>query len=176
MIDKLILKNSDIYILDSSFFFSTFQLPQTFNGTFFTSPDIINEIQDPINKIRLESLTSANLLYIESGNEKNRLTMIEKLKNYDNLARLTTPDQSLIVLALTLMDHFPESKIIIVTDDYEVQNIAKILKIKFQSIRYKPIKNIRKYRLKCKACGYVNQEKVEDCENCGNATFYYKKQ
>jgi UPF0271 protein len=164
------------YILDSSFFFSTFQIPYSETGRFLTSPEILNEIQDAMNKIRIQSLISADLLQIRSGEEKYKLILKEKLQNYDNLKRLSAPDQSLLILALNIKNKYPESKTIIVTDDYEIQNVAKILKIKFQSIRYKPIRKTRKYRLKCKVCGYGIKKDSDHCENCGNQTFYYKKQ
>jgi rRNA maturation endonuclease Nob1 len=168
-------KKNTIYLLDSSFFFSTQQIPSNIVGILVITPDILEEIKDPMNKIRIDSLISANKLSIQEGNEIKNSEFLKKFQKYSNIKRLSSADQSLIVLALTLKEENLDKEIIIVTDDYEIQNVSKMLEIVFQPIRNKKITKIRKYSLKCKACNYIVFNNEDECENCGHQSFYYKK-
>ena len=122
-------KENTIYLLDSSFFFSTQQIPTDIEGILFITPEILGEIKDPMNKIRIDSLISGKKLIIKSGIESKKKEFLEIFHQHSNIRRLSPADRSLIILALTLKEKNLDKEIIVVTDDYEIQNVSKILKI-----------------------------------------------
>ena len=62
-----------ILVLDSSFFFITQQIPENLDGALFTTPEILSEILDPLNKIRIGYLIDFDASRAASGDSlKNR--------------------------------------------------------------------------------------------------------
>ncbi|MFW9930865.1 MAG: PIN domain-containing protein [Candidatus Thorarchaeota archaeon] len=159
------------YILDSSFFFGTQQIPDSTLDIYITTQEILDEIRDRTNQLRIDFLIESKKLSILKGSKENEEEIKIQLASYSNLLRLSRADLSLLVLAETLKKENPDNNYVIWTDDYEIQNIAKILNITFKPIKTKGIKRIYKYILVCKACKSKIHPGESNCENCGSNKF-----
>ncbi|RMG34792.1 MAG: hypothetical protein D6732_10210 [Methanobacteriota archaeon] len=81
--------------------------------------------------------------------------------------RLSDADISAIALAI---DHQMNDPLLI-SDDFSIQNVARLLKIKTQSSKFKKKARLRKYFYICKACGYNNGRNMNECDVCGYGEF-----
>jgi endoribonuclease Nob1 len=83
--------------------------------------------------------------------------------------RLTDADISILALA-------KGNDATLVTDDFAVCNLAKILSIKLLNLGTKGIRETRKWVKFCKSCGRGYAPKYTICEICGNKlSIRYKK-
>ncbi len=145
------------FVLDSGFFIENIDI--NIRGEIYTTRNVESEIKSLIAKARFESLkyNGLNVICIEDNEIKK---FKGKLKRY----KLSDTDISLIVLCLKLRDKGYEP--ILVTNDYSLQNVAKIFDIKFIGIGSKKISkeiSIKKYCINCKI--YYNYDE-KFCKKC----------
>lgn len=131
---------------------------------------IINGIKPGLLKMRLIAPSS---VIEEIGDESPRLDLDEveernPEKHYKNVIEdkikktkdtLSETDKDILALALQYKGR-------IATDDYGIQNVAKLLDIKFESIREEGIEKVFHWTYYCPAC-FVEYEKEGTCEICG---------
>ena len=115
------------YILDSSFFFSTQQLPSFSNKNLIITPEVKEEIKDHINQLRIDALLANGTLKVLGYIQESLEELKQKIGSYVNYSRLSLADRSILMLALSIKKHVPGAEVTIVTDDYEIQNIAWLL-------------------------------------------------
>ena len=91
-------------------------------------------------------------------------------KSGDDL-RLSSPDKKLLAVALSLLDEGKEIKVI--TDDYSMQNVLRILEIPYESIITEGIKGVYNWKKTCEGCKkeYPADYPFDDCEICGSKVF-----
>lgn len=84
-----------------------------------------------------------------------------------DLPSLSDPDQQLLALALDLKSQ--NSHVVIITDDYSIQNVAKRLSLEFKSASTPGIREIINWEIYCPACGHKESKssKEEICPICG---------
>lgn len=80
-----------------------------------------------------------------------------------DISHLTRADISIISLAYQL--GYP-----LISDDYAVQNVSKIMGIKIFSLGTAEISNIRKWTNLCKTCNEWYPPNISECRICGNKT------
>ena len=143
---------------------------------FLTTSEIINEIKDSISKLRIESLVASKELIIKSVS-KEASEFIEKFSvKIGNNLKLSMQDKSILALAWDENNSKPKDQtVILLSDDYEILNTAKIMKIKFKPVRTKGIRYSAKFYKICFACGNKVQMEDTDCDNCGSLKFKTKK-
>lgn len=156
------------YILDASAFINGFELESKYN---FTVPEIINELKDFKSKLVFENSIKENKLNIVDV-DKEYIKKINKVisESGDSL-RLSNEDTRLIALAMMLKDQ--NKNIIVVSDDYSIQNVLKLLNIKYQSILTEGIKGIYNWKKVCEGCKkeFSDDYPYDDCEICGSKIF-----
>ncbi|NLI74385.1 MAG: nucleic acid-binding protein, partial [Euryarchaeota archaeon] len=77
-------------------------------------------------------------------------------------ARLSPVDMEILAIAIDV-------KGMILTDDYSIQNLAKVLGLEYKSIGTKGIKEIFTWKYRCRGCGRIFNENMDDCPICGSA-------
>jgi UPF0271 protein len=82
-------------------------------------------------------------------------------KRTGDYTKLSEADISIIALALQL-------KIVLVTDDYAVANVATTLKIPVKSVASKGITHTRRWIAYCSACSRAFGPNAKECRLCGN--------
>lgn len=80
-----------------------------------------------------------------------------------DIKHLSKADISIISLAYQL--RYP-----LISDDYSVQNVSKILGLKIFSLGTAEISKIRKWTNFCKTCNKGYSPNISECRICGNKT------
>lgn len=138
------------------------------NKNCYTVMEIVNEIRDVNAKTRVElSLSDGTLKVIEP--RKAYCDAVRKEANASgDIQNLSENDIKLVALAMQLKE---KQDIVILTDDYSIQNIAQRLGLKFKSTTEGEIKNVFTWKRICRGCG--REFKVEytgKCDICGTDT------
>lgn len=153
------------YILDSSGIIGGFVSGKIPN---FTTSQVILEIKDLKSKLFLQNALDEGLITIKEPYPQD----IEKIKGVisesGDILRLSEVDKDILALALTLKreDMIPT----VVTDDYSMQNVLKIMDIPFRSVLTKGIEDVIGWVKFCKGCRkiYPNDYPQDECEICGS--------
>lgn len=144
------------YIADTSVFLFKMKPPEMC----ITTPSVVAEVKDSSSSMFLE-LSCSEEINIEVPKEK----MLEQIKKVaeqsGDLEQLSTADVDVLAKAL---EYKPLS--IILTDDYRIQNVARILEIPVQPLQQKPIKQTYKWINVCTGCGQTS-ERGGICQVCG---------
>lgn len=158
--------NKTILILDAPAFIGKFfsYLPET---KYITVPEILNEILNEKTRNILEVYIQVERIKIESPSLESIKTIEHVAKETGDLSYISETDKKLVALALDYKKK--KNKVIIVTDDYSIQNIAKKLSIDFISLFQKGIKYLISWEIYCPACrkGFPPDYTKEICDVCG---------
>lgn len=173
---------NQVYILDTSALLSVQQVLTFFSDSnqdltnlFFTTPIIIAEMKDQISRLRIESMISAQALFVKDVEEQSISFIDEKCKTIGNYKKLSVQDRSVLSLAWQILQESEFNSVIILTDDFEIQNTAKILHLKFKSVKTKGIKYSATFKKICVACGEKLDEDDTFCPECGSTKIVRKK-
>ncbi len=163
------MKNK-IKILDASAFIGGYH-PSDKNN--YTIPDVTQELKDIQSNTIMTNALEDNLLIIQEPNNLTMNILKDTIKNSGDILRLSKVDKKL--LALALQKKSENKDVLILTDDYSIQNVAKILEIPFKSIITTGINQIYSWKLVCRGCKkeYFEDYPLSECEICGS--LLYKK-
>jgi UPF0271 protein len=89
-------------------------------------------------------------------------------KKSGDLGRLSDVDISVIALALDIGGA-------VLTDDYSIQNVSKILGVEYRPVGTSGIKKVEKWNYRCSGCGKWFKENVNECPICGHSARPYRK-
>ena len=171
-----------VFILDTSAILSVQQTLTYFSkeesgegATFLTTPEIVTELKDSISKLRIESMISSQALFVKDANIQYKAYIEEICKKIGNYDRLSSQDKSIIALAWQEKEQQESVKTVLLTDDFEIQNTAKILKMEFRPIKTAGIRYTAKFKKMCQACGEILLKEDTFCPECGSTKFKMKK-
>ncbi len=153
-----------VYVLDASAIIGGFSSKKFQN---YITASVIVEIKDFKSKLFLESTIedgSINIMEPEPLDIKNVTDVIRKS---GDVLRLSDEDKSLVALAFKLKRENKDP--MVVTDDYSMQNVLKIVGIPFRSVLTEGIKEIYSWIKICKGCKkkYPPEYPFDECEICG---------
>jgi UPF0271 protein len=156
--------NDKVYVLDASAIIGGFSSKEFQN---YITASVISEIKDLKSKIILESAVeegSIRIMEPESVDIKNVSDIITKS---GDVLRLSNTDKNLIALAFKLKRESYDP--MVVTDDYSMQNVLKIVGINYRSVLTEGIKGIYGWVKVCKGCkkNYPPEYAFDECEICG---------
>ena len=145
--------------MDSSAFYMG--LPFQSSLKCYTTKEVYDEVEH-IKKsfCGLEALIDAGNLKIVEPEQTFMDKVIRCAKDTGDSSRLSAPDLSVLALALQI-DRM------LISDDYAVGNVAKLLGIRVKSIAFNGIKELRKWIPYCSACRITYQESTSTCRICG---------
>lgn len=173
---------NQVYILDTSALLSVQQVltffsdtNQDFTNLFFTTSAIVFEMKDQISRLRIESMISSQALFVKDVESQSISFIDERCKDIGNYQRLSVQDRSVLSLAWQISRESDFDSVIILTDDFEIQNTAKILKLKFKSVKTKGIRYSARFQKFCVACGEKLDEDDTFCPECGSTKLVRKK-
>ena len=126
------------------------------------TPEIEYEIRSKGDENALDLALSAGLRVSSPGNRSMENVDLAATETGD-ISRLSFADKTLIALAL-------EEEGEIMSDDYSVQNIAKLLGIPIITGLQRGIKKILKWKQRCTGCrkDIEKNSKMKDCPVCGS--------
>ena len=153
-----------VYVLDASAIIGGFSSKKFQN---YITASVIVEIKDFKSKLFLESTIedgSINIMEPEPLDIKNVTDVIRKS---GDVLRLSDEDKNLVALAFKLKRENKDP--MVVTDDYSMQNVLKIVGIPFRSVLTEGIKEIYGWIKICKGCKkkYPPEYPFDECEICG---------
>ena len=127
-----------------------------------TTPKVIEEVKDPESRLLLESLISAGKVRVMVPSKDSIEKIKEKALETGELGELSDADIETLALAYELKGE-------LFTDDYNLQNIATLLGLKFRTLK-KGIKKVIKWRYVCVGCGkkFETQPPDDVCPDCGS--------
>ncbi|MET1159663.1 MAG: NOB1 family endonuclease [Thermoprotei archaeon] len=156
-----------ILIFDTTAFLAKYHLQLWGrNIEIYTTQSVVNEVRDSESKSALElGLSIARINILEP-----QKTYLEKVKKnafkLGVLHKLSKTDLEVAALALELSER--GRKVVVVTDDYMLQNLLLDIGIGFKPLRTTGIKKLRRYKIKCPVCGYTSIRSDEEiCPICG---------
>lgn len=145
-------------VIDSSAILNK-ENPDFSAGQYITIPEIREEIKDFRSKAVLElALDNREIKITEPSDE-----VIEQIKK---TAKETGDLQLLSDFDLKVLALAYQEKATIITDDYDIQNMAAALGLGFEPVSMKIKKRITRKKY-CKYCRKFSEEE-ESCEVCGN--------
>jgi UPF0271 protein len=151
---------SNVYVMDTSGFLVGLNFTE---GTIVTVPGVVDEIIDSSTRLRFDLLVDSGLR-VESPLESYIEHVILAAKSTGDDSVLSRTDLDILAKALELLSI---SKVILITDDYAVQNVAASLGIEYKSAGSRGIKKNILWELKCIGCGAIAKSGNE-CPICGS--------
>lgn len=142
------------YVLDTSALFSMQDLPPDA----VTTPGVIAELRkyaDP--RLRYWD----ELLKVSPPSTASLEAVRKAAESTGDDARLSPVDMEVLALALDL-------KAVLLTDDYSIQNLARVLHVPYQGVGLKGIKEVLEWKYRCKGCGKLFDKNQPDCPICGS--------
>lgn len=148
------------YALDAGAFYAG--IPFLSLGSYCMTRAVFDEVKHIKNSHgAIEALLDADRLQVVDPDTDSFEKTKAAARKTGDYPRLSQADVSIIALALQL-------KIVLLTDDYAVANVAATLKIPVQSSSSKGIKETRKWIAYCSACGKAFRPNAKECPLCGN--------
>jgi UPF0271 protein len=160
----------NFYVLDASAFIGGYIPVNKLN---FTIPEVTAEVKDIKSKMILESAINEGKLKIEEPDMESLELIDSTIKLSGDVLRLSLVDKKLLALALSIKKL--QGNVTVITDDYTMQNVLKILEIPYKSVLTSGIKQIYAWKRICKGCKkeYSDDYSYDECEICGSPI--YKK-
>ncbi len=150
-------QSSLVYVLDTSFFLYAI----TLTGLLYTTPEVCNELKDLRSRARLETLIAQGLR-IQDPVRASRSHVQETAKLSGDNSVLSQTDISVLACACDV-------HAIVVSDDFALQNTARHLGLRVQSIMQRQAKK-RMWHMVCTGCGAEGITE-DDCPVCGSPVF-----
>lgn len=160
--------NDLYYVLDASAFINGFEPKGQFN---FTVSLITDEVKDLKSKILLDQAIEEGKIIIKEPKDEFIKELNETISKSGDDLRLSEADKKLLALALDLKSENENIKVL--TDDYSMQNVLRILQIPYDSIITEGIKGVYNWVKTCEGCKkeFDADYPFDDCEICGSKVF-----
>ncbi|MBO5547447.1 nucleic acid-binding protein [Methanomassiliicoccales archaeon LGM-RCC1] len=142
-------------VLDSSAFFSMDALPEEEH---VCPPGVIRELEkyeDP----RLSLW--GDMVKVSECSKESLQKVEEAAKKTGDIGRLSPVDMTVLALAVDVNGT-------IWSDDYSIQNVARVMGLGFKPVGMKGIEKVVKWNYKCIGCGKWFKEKYPECPVCGS--------
>lgn len=148
------------YVLDSSVLYYGKDLPEGFECVI--TPGVVRELNREEMGGRLEMLLETKIK-VSSPTERSMQRVIAEAEKTGDSRRLSVTDKELLALALDLGYE-------LMTDDYSIQNLAKVMGLPCRGMDQKGIAEVFEWQAKCKGCGKLFPADVRVCDVCGTET------
>ncbi|MDR1405076.1 MAG: nucleic acid-binding protein [Candidatus Methanoplasma sp.] len=142
-------------ILDSSALFSMEGLP---DEEFMCPPGVVDELARHKDG-RL--VLWGDLLRISDCTKESIIKVKDAARKSGDLGRLSDVDIAVLALAA-------DTGGTILSDDYSIQNVSKIMGMPFRSVGTKGITKTEKWNYRCVGCGKWFKERPDECPICGS--------
>ena len=153
-------------IIDSTAFYAG--LPFHSLECYYTTDLILNELNRiTFFRTRIEILLNTNRLLIQNPLPIYYSKVQTNAKNIEKIKQLSSADISVIALALDFKVQVIDNCLI--SDDYGVQNLAKIMNLEFNSLLYTGIKYSGIWIKFCPYCRKLFDSQIKICSDCGSS-------
>jgi len=143
-------------VIDSSVIF----LRKAVYDNMVTIPEVVSEIIDENSRLYF----SVKSLRVESASEESMKVVLETARSTGDIHKLSETDVKLLAKALDELKM--GNDVVLVTDDYAIQNVAMKLGINFEGVIQRKISKGYKWVKVCRGCG--RKVKGDVCPVCGS--------
>jgi UPF0271 protein len=170
---ELLKLNKKYLIIDTSAILSGKSLNINDNRL-ITTNSVLSEINPGGKDYRnLQFLLEKGLNIYEPSKESIKY-IINISKKTGDYTRLSNTDIDILALAFDFKNKSEfVDKIIILSDDYSIQNISNYLKIEYLNISQSGITKRFKWSYKCMGCGKKFKKNIKTCYICGSSIKNY---
>jgi endoribonuclease Nob1 len=161
-------KKQKKYIIDTSAILSGKPI-NLIKSEIFTTSSVSNEISPGGHDYQNFQYLMEKGLKILTPNKKSIHNVKESSLKTGDKGRLSDTDIEILALALELKEK-NNDEIIILTDDYSIQNVADSLNIKYETMNQAGITKRFKWVFRCRGCGKIFKESIKICPICGSET------
>lgn len=159
-----------IYILDTTALLSWI-IPE---GKNIVCTHVLSEVMDELTLTVVDGYIKSGKIIIKDPEEKYILEAVKLARDTGDYVKLSETDIHIIALALEY--HEENEDVVVVTDDYSIQNILSKKNIRFQGY-FRRIKKEVEWVLVCSQCGkvYPPDYPKKHCEICGGTIIRHRK-
>ncbi len=158
------------YVVDAAGFFAGLQ--NVLIGKAYTTPEVLSEVKDESSRRALELALAAGKIIVAEPSEAELQQAARVAKSLGELGRLSTTDLRVLGIACSLIRK--GFKVVVVSDDRSVQNVALKLGAEVMGVKRTSLRRPRRYVYVCPACGAVF-DRPGTCPRCGVAQLKRKK-
>jgi UPF0271 protein len=161
-------KKQKKYILDTSVILSG--KPINFKKSeIFTTSSVSNELSPGGQDYQNFQYLKEKGLILQAPNVKAISVVKDCSSKTGDISRLSKTDIEILALALELNEN-NNFDVVILTDDYSIQNVADTLNLKFEGINQAGITKRFKWDCRCRGCGKIFKDSIKICPICGTET------
>lgn len=140
-------------------------LPRTGVDVFTTSL-AVSEVRDAENKQALMEAIEMGIIGVVDPEKRHVELTIRVARDVGSLSKLSLTDIHIAALALMLRERY--ESVVVITDDYELQNLLYNLKVSFKPLRTRGITKFIAHTVYCPLCHYIPSSPGEvTCPFCG---------
>jgi endoribonuclease Nob1 len=153
-----------VYVLDASAIIGGFISKKSDN---FVTASVISEIKDLKSKISLERAIEDGSITIMEPEPVDIDDVTAVIKKSGDVLRLSSVDIKLVALGFKLKRESMDP--MVVTDDYSMQNVLKIVELPYRGVLTEGINEVYGWIKICKGCKkkYPPEYGYDECEICG---------
>lgn len=133
----------------------------------FTVPEVVRELEDnPVIKGLIKKGVDDSDIFIQPPKHESVEKVIQASSETGDIGKLSLTDIDLIALARDLSEKY---NVIVLSDDYAIQNVCKKIDLKVKSIKERGITKSITWVKYCPACfrEFLSRGAVE-CDVCGS--------
>ncbi|MDI9644937.1 MAG: nucleotide-binding protein [Candidatus Verstraetearchaeota archaeon] len=155
------------YVLDTSAIIYGFN-PRLVEGVHYITPGVEAELSAGRTKSTMELSLASGSLKIRAPKPDFVTVVKARASSTGDLSVLSETDLEVVALALELDNDGRE--VVVVSDDYSLQNLCTLLSIEFKPMVTKGISQEFWWLLYCPACGATYEQKkgTTTCQICGH--------
>ncbi len=159
-------ENSEtIYVLDTSALAFINSLKGFRRG--YIAEETKKELRHFKTKLVFEALIHSQRLQVKPVNKKFLKETVKKANETGEYLRLSKTDLYTVALAHQIKKE-EGKKVIVLTDDYTIQNLCEHMEIDWKPVKERGIRKVAKWELKCTSCGKIwRNTEIEICPICG---------
>ena len=153
-----------VYVLDASAIIGGFISKKSDN---FVTASVISEIKDLKSRISLEIAIEDGYITIMEPEQVDVDDVTAVIKKSGDVIRLSSVDIKLVALGFKLKRESMDP--MVVTDDYSMQNVLKIVELPYRGVLTEGINEVYGWIKICKGCKkkYPPEYDYDECEICG---------
>jgi len=159
-------KKEKAFVIDASAIFNGI-LSHNLHGKKYLPQCVTYEIEGMHRGEALLEEIAAKKDVIVTIPDKTAFTEVNHQANETgDIAELSECDMSVVAVAFELQSK--NNLVEIITDDYDIQNLANYMGIPYKGIYWKGITQIHVYSWVCTGCGFKSKKQTNSCFECGS--------
>jgi len=166
MKEQGIITQNENFVLDASAIYNGI-LSQNLPGKKYLPQCTIYEIEGMLRgEAFKEEIIRSDKVIVRDPDDFSVNVITESAKKTGDIVELSVCDIRILALALDLKNN--KENPVIISDDYDIQNLAKHLGLKCRGVHWKGITKLYEYFWLCTGCGTKSKVRRDICIECGS--------